>query len=189
MVVQYPVTVIIQTGVRPFKYTDERHAVWAGDDDVWFQGTFDNGYANDQIHVEKIDPVNKQVKLSNPHMYGVRSGQAYQHYVALNILDELDMPGEYYLDRKTGTLYFWPPSDLQKGTIMISVMEEPMVCLEGVSHIVFRDFTMEYGRGIGLYMERGAEQSDRWMYHPGFWNNRDMHGTRSPANFPGSNSR
>ena len=138
-----------------FKYTDERHTVWAGDEDVWFQGTFDNGYANDQIHVEKIDPVNRQVKLSSPHMYGVRSGQAYQHYVALNILDELDMPGEYYLDRKTGTLFFWPPSDLQKGTIMISVMEEPMVCLEGVSHIVFRDFTMEYGRGIGLYMERG----------------------------------
>ena len=138
-----------------FKYTDERHAVWAGDEDVWFQGTFDNGYANDQIHVEKIDPVSKQVKLSNPHMYGVRSGQAYQHYVALNILDELDMPGEYYLDRKTGTLYFWPPSNLQKGTIMVSMMEEPMVCLEGVSHIVFRDFTLEYGRGIGLYMERG----------------------------------
>jgi len=138
-----------------FKYTDERHAVWAGDDDVWFQGTFDNGYANDQIRVEKIDPVRKQVKLSKPHMYGVSSGKAYQHYVALNILDELDIPGEYYLDRKTGTLYFWPPSDLQKGKIMVSMMEEPMVCLEGVSHIAFRDFTLEYGRGIGLYLERG----------------------------------
>jgi hypothetical protein len=138
-----------------FKYTDERHAVWAGDNDVWFQGTFCNGYATDQIHVEKIDPASKQVKLSTPHMYGVRNGEAYQHYFAFNILDELDMPGEYYLDRKTGILYFWPPSDLQKGIVMISIMEEPLVCLEGVSHLVFRDFTLEYGRGVGLYMERG----------------------------------
>jgi len=138
-----------------FKYTDEQHAAWAGLDDVWFQGTFDNGYADDQIRVEKIDPVRKQVKLSSPHLYGVRSGQTYHRYIALNILEELDSPGEYYLDRKTGFLYFWPPSDLQKGTIMISITEEPLVCLEGASHIVFRDFTIEYGRGIGLYMERG----------------------------------
>ncbi len=138
-----------------FKYNDDRHAVWAGDDDVWFQGTFDNGYASDQIRVEKIDPVKKQVKLSEPHLYGVRSGAPYQHYYALNILDELDIPGEYYLDRKTGILYFWPPSDLKKGAIGISMQEEPLVCMEGVSHLVFRDFTIEYGRGMGLYMERG----------------------------------
>ena len=138
-----------------FKYTDDRHAVWAGNDDVWFQGTFSNGYADDQIHVEKIDPVSKQIKLSTPHMYGVQSGQVYQHYFALNILDELDKPGEYYLDRKNGILYFWAPSDLQKGTVSISIAEHPLVCLEGVSHLVFRDFTIEYGRGIGLYMERG----------------------------------
>lgn len=138
-----------------FKYTDERHAVWAGTDDVWFQGTFDNGYADDQILVEKIDPVSKQVKLSTPHLYGVRSGKEYHHYVALNILDELDMPGEYYLDRKAGMLYFWPPTEIKNAKIMVTIQEEPLVCLEGVSQIVFCDFTIEYGRGIGLYMERG----------------------------------
>ena len=138
-----------------FKYTDNRHAVWAGNDDVWFQGTFSNGYAADQIHVEKIDTVSKQIKLSAPHMYGVQNGKHYHRYVALNILEELDMPGEWYLDRKAGILYFWPPSELREGQISISIQEDPLVCLEGVSHIIFRDFIIEYGRGMGLYIERG----------------------------------
>lgn len=137
------------------KYSDQRHAAWAGDDDVWFEGTFNHAYSDAKIHVEKIDTVSKQVKFSQPLMYGLMSGKPYQRYIATNILDELDMPEEWYLDRKNGLLYFWPPSDLGEGKVMISVQEDPLVCLEGVSHIVFRDFIIEYGRGIGLYMERG----------------------------------
>ncbi|WP_303318313.1 right-handed parallel beta-helix repeat-containing protein [Flavivirga abyssicola] len=138
------------------KYKDERHSLWAGNDDVWFQGTFKNGYADDKLHVEYIDPKKKHIKFSKPHMYGLRSGKKYTHYVALNILDELDMPGEWYVDRKLGKLYFWPTSDINKGTVKISVIEDPVVSIEGACHIVFRDFTVENGRGIGIYMERGS---------------------------------
>ena len=36
-----------------------------------------------------------------------------------NIFEELDAPGEWFLDRKTSTLYFYPPAglDLAKATI------------------------------------------------------------------------
>ncbi len=157
---------IIDSGSKPrvrdysnrgatFEYSDDRHAVWAGNGDVWFQGTFSNGYADDKIHVESIDPETKQVKLSTPHMYAVESGKKYHRYVALNILDELDMPGEWFLDKKTGILYFWPPSEIEGSKITVSILEDPVVCLEGASNIVFRDFIVEYGRGIGIYVERG----------------------------------
>ena len=138
-----------------FKYTDKRHEIWAKSDDVWFQGTFNNGYADDKIKVKKIDVKQKTVQLASPHMYGVGSGKEYQHYVVLNVLDELDSPGEWYLDRKTGKLYVWPTVDLAKAKIAVSMLEQPIVCLEGVSHLLFRDFVVETGRGIGLYIERG----------------------------------
>ncbi|MDN5210861.1 right-handed parallel beta-helix repeat-containing protein [Fulvivirgaceae bacterium BMA12] len=139
------------------KYTDKRHEVWAGNDDVWFQGTFYNGYADDKIHVESIDPRTREIKFSTPHMYSVRGGKEYTHYVALNILDELDMPGEWYADRKSGILYFWPPEQIDVNTrLEISLLEDPVVSLEGVSHVILRDFTIQNGRGIGIYMERGV---------------------------------
>ena len=139
-----------------FEYTDARHERWAGQQDVWFQGTFNYGYADDCIRVEAIQPETKQVKLAQPHLYGLKSGQPYQSYVAVNILDELDSPGEWYLNRETGILYFWPPTFLKNSSIKVSILEDPIICLEGTSFVTLRDLTIEAGRGIGIYLERGT---------------------------------
>lgn len=138
-----------------FVYTDDRHARWAELDDIWFQGTFHNGYADDQIKVERIDPETRQVRLASPHMYGLGSGEPFQHYVALNILEELDQPGEWYLDRESGILYLWPTSTLQDADITVTELEAPLVVLDGASYVSLEDITIECSRGIGLYMEGG----------------------------------
>jgi parallel beta-helix repeat protein len=139
-----------------FEYTDARHSVWAGQKDIWFQGSFNYGFADDNVLVESIEPKKKQVKLAMPSLYGVAGGKDFQHYVAQNILDELDSPGEWYLTKETGILYFWPPGELKGSSILVSILEEPIICLEGASHITLRDVTVEAGRGIGIYIERGS---------------------------------
>lgn len=139
-----------------FEYTDSRHDTWAGQKDVWFQGTFMHGYADDNILVASIDTTNKQVKLATPSLYGVGSERDFRHYVAYNILDELDSPGEWYVDKNTGILYFWPPSNINDASIMVSILEDPIISLEGASYLTIRDLTIEVGRGIGVYIERGS---------------------------------
>lgn len=138
-----------------FEYTDARHSRWAGVEDVWLQGTFKWGYADDQIKIDRIDTVKKQIKLSTPHLYGLGYGESYQHYVALNILTELDSPGEWYVDRKTGILYFYPPAEMRNSRIVVSMLEAPMVALEGVSFVTIQDLIFEESRGMGIYLERG----------------------------------
>ncbi len=138
------------------KYTDPRHDVWEGQEDVWFQGTFMYGFADDNILVESIDVKTKQIKLAKPSLYGVGSERDFRHYVAYNILDELDSPGEWYLDKNSGMLYFWPPDNIREGSIMVSILEDPIISLEGASYIIIRDLTVEVGRGIGVYIERGS---------------------------------
>ncbi len=139
-----------------FQYTDPRHDKWAGQKNVWFQGSFMYGYADDNILVESIDVKKKEVKLSKPSLYGVGSGRDFRHYVAYNILDELDSPGEWYLDHESGLLYFWPPSGMNDSYIMVSILEDPIISLEGASYVTLRDLTIEVGRGIGVYIERGS---------------------------------
>lgn len=138
-----------------FEYTDNRHSNWVNSKDVWLYGTFNNGYADDLIKVDYIDAKTHQIKLAMPHLYGVDSGFDFQHYYAINLLEELDMPGEWYLDRDSGILYFWPPKELISSEISISILEDPIVSLEGASNIVIQGITIEIGRGVCLYIEGG----------------------------------
>jgi parallel beta-helix repeat protein len=138
-----------------FEYTDSRHARWTKAEDLWLQGTFKYGFADDKIKVESIDTIKKQVKLSSPHLYGIGSGENFNHYIALNLLEEIDTPGEYYIDRKNGILYLYPPQDLSKTEISVSLLEKPIISLVDVSNIRISGITIENGRGIGIYIESG----------------------------------
>ena len=138
-----------------FTYTDNRHARWLKNDDIWLQGAFKYGFADDKIKVEYIDTLKHVIKLSTPHMYGIGSGENFNQYVAMNILEELDVPGEWFLDRPSGILYLYPPADLSRSLIEISMLEEPLLCLLNTSHVTISGITFEVTRGIGIYMEGG----------------------------------
>ncbi len=138
-----------------FEYSDERHSRWVNCQDVWLQGTFKWGYADDKIKIKSIDTRQKIITLSTPHMYGLGYGEPHNQYIALNILEELDSPGEWYIDRKSGFLYFWPPSEIKGAEIAVSMMEAPLVAMEGTAYVTLRDLIFEETRGMGIYIERG----------------------------------
>lgn len=138
-----------------FEYTDTRHAKWTGQKNIWLQGTFNYGFADDNINIEKIDTLKKQIKLVTPHLYGLGNGRDFQAYTAYNILEELDSPGEWWLDTKTGILYVWPPSTLQAASITVSVLETPIVSVINQTYTTLEGLTIEAGRGMGIYMEGG----------------------------------
>ena len=78
---------------------------------------------------------------------GIRAGQRFYAY---NVLEELDAPGEWYLDRQKGLLYFYPPSQVQGADVRFSVLSTPLITLDGVSHVTLRRLTLEGGRGTGV---------------------------------------
>jgi len=69
-----------------------------------------------------------------------------------NVLEELDMPGEWCLDSETDTLYFWPPGDPDSGEVVAPVTER-LVELHGtadepISHINIAGFTFAQTRSL-----------------------------------------
>jgi parallel beta-helix repeat protein len=139
-----------------FRYTDPRHARWSGNPDVWLQGYFNYGFSDDKIHVASIDTVRREVKLSTPHMYGLASGQNFNQYVALNVLEELDEPGEWYVDTASGQLFLWPPGDITTARVSVSILERPLIALDNTSYCTMRDLIIEDGRGLGISIEGGS---------------------------------
>jgi hypothetical protein len=139
-----------------FHYTDPRHNRWTTASNVWLQGYFHYGFSDDKIRVAAIDTVQHSITLASPHMYGLGSGENFNEYVALNLLEELDSPGEWYVDSASGLLFLWPPGNMASARIVVSTLDQPLIAIEEASDCILRELVIENGRGIGVYIEGGA---------------------------------
>ena len=135
-------------------YDDHRPNGWAQRDDIYLHGYWTWDWSDSFQKVKLIDTLQREIEFAEPHHhYGYTKNQRYYY---LNILEELDTPGEWYLDRSTGMLYFWPPSPVERGTAVVSLLEEPLLSIENVSNLTIRDFAFEYSRGTGITLTGGS---------------------------------
>ncbi len=141
-----------QQGGR-FTCDDPRLKRWAQARDVWVHGYWTWDWADSYEKVVSVDPDKGEIITAEPHgVYGYTVGKRFR---VLNLLEELDAPGEWYLDRDTGMLYFYPP-DEGSGELMVSVLETPLVALNGVSHVKIQGVIFEVCRGVGVEVQGGA---------------------------------
>ncbi|QOD62430.1 right-handed parallel beta-helix repeat-containing protein [Polaribacter haliotis] len=135
-----------------FTYDNDRPSTWKTFEDVWISGYFKEGWAEDAVELKEIDFKNKTFTTKQPSLYGFGSGKKFQKWFVYNVLEEVDAPGEYYLDRKKGILYFYPSEEIK--LLEISILERPMVSLIKASNIQFKNITFTCSRGMGVYMEQ-----------------------------------
>ena len=127
-----------------FHYAGDRPQRWRDISDLWVHGYWSYDWANSYEKVGSLDVEQRLVKTLAPHgLYGFRKDQRFYF---LNILEELDQPGEWFLDRKTGMLYFWPPESGALETVL-SLLDQPLLKLQDVSHVTFRGLILEATRG------------------------------------------
>ena len=73
----------------------------------------------------------------------------------MNILEELDSPGEWFIDRNKGILYFWPPEPLKTSDVAVSVLDSAMVSVDGASNINIENIVFECSRGNAVEIRGG----------------------------------
>src|SRR6478752_326642 len=137
-----------------FKFSIDEPNRWAQAKDIWISGFFRYGYADDAVQIADLDLKNKIISTKQETLYGFESGKNFQRWFAYNLLEEIDRPGEYYIDKGTGVLYFYPPTGSLE-SIELSVLETPLLVLKNTSHVTFQNITFECSRGMGIYIERG----------------------------------
>jgi len=146
-----------------FEYRDDRHANWPVDRGVWVRGYWRVPWQIEIVRIAAIDARRRTVTLAARVAGGIGSKYARPHgsgtepYWAVNLLEELDRPGEWCIDFETKRLYFWPPAAVEKNEILISDMPEPLISLKGASHVVLRGMTLEGGLGDAITITGGAE--------------------------------
>ena len=134
-----------------FTYEGDRPARWNPESGLWLHGFWCFDWYDDALRVASIDPVKKEIALKVGHTYGVRQGNpSPRRWRAVNVFEELDRPGEYFIDRETNRLYFWPVDKIAKARLALATRDEPLMTLQNVANVALRSLTFEESQGDAL---------------------------------------
>ncbi|MBN2450687.1 MAG: right-handed parallel beta-helix repeat-containing protein [Lentisphaeria bacterium] len=133
------------------EYDSDRHARWTRAEDLWLFGYFRYLWADAAIRIAAIDTETRTLTTAEPYRYGggMSTQQGIQYY-AFNLLEEIDAPGEWYLDRRRGILYLYPPASLAEATVEIGMLPQTMVTMTAVSDVRIEGLTFDLARYNGL---------------------------------------
>ncbi|MCL2057714.1 MAG: S-layer homology domain-containing protein [Oscillospiraceae bacterium] len=130
----------------------DRVASWDNYDDALVSGMICGQWLHDYLILKHFDPIQRTIELEgefppDPH----RPPQTGSYYFQ-NVPEELDAPGEFYIDPQSGTLLFYPPAsaDISSMVLKVPKMNADMLVAYNASWLTFSNLTFELGKRNGL---------------------------------------
>lgn len=131
------------------QYDSVRVDRWIDEKNPWMAGYFNAGFADDMVKIESIDTFAKTITTSEATLYGFAHGHPWHTWYGVNLLSELDAPGEYYIDRDSGELYFIAP-DEEVTSLEFSILETPFIKMENTKDVSIKGIFFQASRGMGI---------------------------------------
>ena len=137
-----------------FRIEEPRIRNWKSHEDIIAFGMIGLYYENERTFVKKIDTDQMIIELQSLMTYGFTNDSSRVAFE--NVFEELDRPGEYYIDKNTGILYLYPVREMKDATIKISMLEKNfMIKAKDVSYVTFSGITFELTKGSVFYISGG----------------------------------
>lgn len=132
-----------------FKYSEINPSKWKDVSNSYLVGYFGAEFWGEWAKIKRVDAEQNTIELSRWTQYGVKEGYRWS---VMNVLEEIDIPGEYYIDYNDMMLYYYPPYEIEKGrdSFEISLLTDDMLNVSGTKYLEFKDIAFEENRGNGL---------------------------------------
>jgi hypothetical protein len=137
---------------RGFRFRDNDVKRWAHFDDALI--VIYHSWTTSVHFIKELDPKERTVKLAPVSTWPIGYWWEYNtRYHVENVLEALDQPGQWYLERSTGTLYYWPlpGEDMTKAQAVAPVVRQTLVAFKGqpsakrfVEHLQFRGISFQH---------------------------------------------
>ena len=127
-------TGVLEGAVFNIDYT--RPTQWKTNiNEIYTAGVLGPNYFYGYFPIESIEPGQITLKEGSVTDYYSKHFIRYE-----NIFEEIDEPGEYYIDRTTGMLYLYPDSNFSENSdIMLSTTPENIISGSGVKNVTFKN--------------------------------------------------
>lgn len=119
---------------RAFAHNEERCKRWTKAKEPMISGYLSFEYSYERLRIKEIDVANKIIDIGDS--YNIRENGRWQIF---NLIEELDAPGEYYIDRENLLLYYYPPYSIKDADLRLTVFDKPFVTADGLKNVTFEN--------------------------------------------------
>ena len=127
--------------------SDTVFGTWTLRNNEWIVGYIGNDWSFSTLELLGLNGESNTFTMEDGSGYGYNNG-AKIYFV--NIPEELDCPGEYYIDRTSGKLFYYPEDDFSSSEIEISVNGSELLSIKA-DNIIIDGFCFNGGnRGISV---------------------------------------
>ncbi len=139
----------------PFRFVaktiSDRLPYWQTADQALLWGRWWWDWATQSVPLAKVNPENCEISSAVPSAFSVRVDQPWYIY---NLLEEIDEPGEYFMDEKTGYLYYYPTKDISTiKSMVLTLLDGNVVDIHGAKYINFKGIDVGRSRRSAFYAE------------------------------------
>ncbi len=146
-----------KAGDYSFYYNEDRISKWKTAPDFWIACFPAWNFTYMRTYVTGIDTDSKTITVTDKSPYVFADNvhddgtEPLREWKAYNLMEEIDLPGEYYIDRENSKLYFYPTKPPSESKIELSVNAKPLLNLNGVANITFSDLEFAKTCSYGVY--------------------------------------
>lgn len=133
------------------KFDDANMMRWTTADDMVVRGYMINAYVGASYDVKSLDTEKKRITLDNIYNKALGISDSFglqRRWFAENLLEEIDIPTEYYIDEDARKLYYYPAYDLSESDTLELVygrnnLPINMFEVNGASYVSFKNLNLE----------------------------------------------
>ena len=156
-------------GVRIVPAEDESRLLrWNSESQVWLHGYWGNTWREDYVKATiSLGATNELVFAVKPQYIPTLGEKRGTKFVVLNIPEELDAPGEWWLDPELRRLYYWPPNGFASDEpVLVSFAGPLLAFVSGACDIRFEGIEFAYAESA-FSIPGGASriEFDRCNFH------------------------
>jgi hypothetical protein len=157
-------------GKRPgtFEFAGDRPTRWkvaADAGQLWLAGFWRVAWDWQNVRVQTLDLENHSILLAAPVGGGIGSkyagpeGAGTEPWRAINLVEEIDSPGEWSIDFAKATLFWWPTIDLSSAAIApelsLADLDGPILRLKDTVSVTIAGLTLQGSLGNGVEITGG----------------------------------
>ncbi len=142
--------------VGKFVAREERVARWPVDLGVWLEGYWRVPWDARTVRVAEINAHTREITLAAPVAGGIGSkyagpaGSGSEPWWGVNLVEEIDQPGEWAIDFTSSRLFWWPPRGWRSGEVVLSDLTTPAIRVEKASFVKIEGLRLRNGLLNGI---------------------------------------